>query len=343
MIVTTMLIFDAMSQICIFRNNLSAKQTAGLVRSAHKSGVEGVDDMKKIGKRCPRNAQRDIMRKIKKDITWPEPYMAQIPVKDRKNGKRSLAWFPFILVSQVLCHIMLAMGGGFKDILDFPVGSGLANRKAKWEREHRVPDNAPLAPIGIHGDGVPIQQRSSIYVISWNICSCGSSERNLVTCISKEDICDCGCGGRCSLDAMLEIFNWDLMGLYTGMKPSKRHDGSNWLPSDSSRKKSGPMNVRAGLFQCRGDWPWLKWLFGFKGWNSKDHVCWKCRANRSSIPYWDPKPSAKWRKNRVSVAEFIRLVRENGCDMSPLFSLPGFTLECICIDALHAMDLGFSQ
>ncbi len=146
------------------RNNLSAKQTAGLVRSAHKSGVEGVDDMKKIGKRCPRNAQRDIMRKIKKDITWPEPYMAQIPVKDRKNGKRSLAWFPFILVSQVLCHIMLAMGGGFKDILDFPVGSGLANRKAKWEREQRVPDNVPLAPIGIHGDGVPIQQRSSIYM-----------------------------------------------------------------------------------------------------------------------------------------------------------------------------------
>ena len=33
----------------------------------------------------------------------------------------------------------------------------------------------------------------------------------------------------------------------------------------------------------------------------------------------------------------------DGKTISPLFGCPGFTLECICIGALHAMDLGVSQ
>ena len=92
-----------------------------------------------------------------------------------------------------------------------------------------------------------------------------------------------------------------------------------------------------GLISCNAEG------IGLKGWTSNDHVCWRCRANKGNIPYWDPKPNAKWRKKRINATEFATLVRENGCDMSPLFSLPGFTLLHICIDSLHALDLGFAQ
>ena len=33
----------------------------------------------------------------------------------------------------------------------------------------------------------------------------------------------------------------------------------------------------------------------------------------------------------------------SGKEMSPLFEIPGFSLKLICIDVLHALDLGFTQ
>ena len=326
------------------RNKLSAKDTSKLVRSAHGSGSSGLSDMKTIGKKCPRNSQRDLMRKILKKIDMPPPYYADVPVKDRKNGIRKMVSFPFMLVHELLLRIILAFGMGFNDILQFPAGSGLHTMQNQWRKDHNIPTDAMVVPIGIHGDGVPLQRSMSMYCIAWNISSVAGSERNLFTCIEKQDLCDCGCGGRCALDAILGIFTWDMMSLYTGMHPTRRHDQTEWSATDKYRKsKQGPTGVRANLMQCRGDWPWLKWRFGFKGWTSNDHVCWRCRANKGNIPYWDPKPNAKWRKKRINAAEFARLVRENGCDMSPLFSLPGFTLLHICIDSLHALDLGFAQ
>ena len=284
------------------------------------------------------------MRKIKKGIKLPKPYYAEIPTKDRKTGKPSTAWFPFMLIYELLSHMMLSMAGAFKELVEFPLESGYAKIKEKWCRDHKMPADELVFPIGIHGDGVPIQTRGSIFVISWNICSIKKSERNYYTCISKDDLCPCGCGGRHSLDAIMEVFKWDMLNLYIGQRPKKRHDKKEWLPSDSDRKKeTAPLGMRAGLFQSRGDWPWFKWLFGFKGWKSKNHVCWKCKANNTNIPYWDPKPNAKWKKQRINPKEFANLVIENKSWMSPLFSIPGFSTTFICIDALNALDLGFSQ
>ena len=48
-------------------------------------------------------------------------------------------------------------------------------------------------------------------------------------------------------------------------------------------------------------------------------------------------------KRRLSQRDFANLIAENGFDMSPLFSIPGFDFYNICIDSLHAMDLGLTQ
>ena len=164
------------------------------------------------------------MRKIKKGIKWPKPYYAEIPTKDRKTGKPSTAWFPFMLIYELLSHMMLSMAGAFKELVEFPLESGYAKIKEKWCRDHKMPADELVFPIGIHGDGVPIQTRGSIFVISWNICSIKKSERNYYTCISKDDLCPCGCGGRHSLDAIMEVFKWDMLNLYIGQRPKKRHD-----------------------------------------------------------------------------------------------------------------------
>ena len=326
------------------KNKLSAKDTANLVRSAHKRGAEGLDAFKTIGKKQPKNAQRDLMRKFTRGSTLPKPYFANVPIKDRKTGDKAMVILPFLLVSELLVHIMFSFGTGFRDILEDPPGSGFANMKRQWRADNNIPADDLVASLGMHGDGVSLGKQGSINVISWNITSMEGGERNMFTAIEKRDLCDCGCFGRCTLDSIMEIFRWDLMALYTGLWHTERHDGSAWLDTDKDRKtKKGKMGIRGQLQQCRGDWPWFKWLFGFKGWQSNDQICWRCRANKSSIPYWHASKKAKWMKYRLSQRDFANLIVENGFAMSPLFSIPGFDFYNICIDSLHAMDLGFTQ
>ena len=279
--------------IMYLQNEVSGTKIAKLLRSAHKCGVDGVNDMADVGRLRPEHTRRDMDRKIAKLSNWPTEYYADVPVKDRKTGERIVVEFPFLLVHEVLLHIMLAIGNVFRDMCEPPAGSRLATIKTTWEKDHNIPGHDLLAMLGLHGDGVQFQTNASMNVISWNLCTVAGGERYVFTSVEKRDLCGCGCGGRCTLDAVLEVFKWCLLALYTGVFPNKRHDGTDWLPSDKGRKsKTGKMNIRAGLFQCRGDWPWFKWLFGFKGWQSTTNMCWRCLANKSSVPFWDAKPKA---------------------------------------------------
>ncbi len=137
---------------------------------------------------------------------------------------------------------------------------------------------------------------------------------------------------------------WDVLSLSKGDYPSERHDGRPWHPTEDKTRhgKSGQYDFRACLLQCRGDWQWFKALFGFKGWASAN-ICWRCRANRSDVPFTDPSPNALWRFHRIHTSEFNYLCELNGYDISPLFAIPFFTVENICIDVLHDCDLGFTQ
>ena len=48
-------------------------------------------------------------------------------------------------------------------------------------------------------------------------------------------------------------------------------------------------------------------------------------------------------KHQLSIAALLRLLQAQGVALSPWFSVPGFVADMICIDVLHAIDLGVSQ
>jgi len=132
--------------------------------------------------------------------------------------------------------------------------------KAKFARDHGIHEDGLLVPIGIHGDGVPFQKKSSLELISWNLCCIEGSERNLFGSIEKQDLCDCGCYGRHTLDAMLEIFVWSTQALLTGQFPNKRHDSTECggerrrqsrtlRPRLAFQRVSGPMPGRLAMVQ----------------------------------------------------------------------------------------------
>ena len=131
--------------------------------------------------------------------------------------------------------------------------------------------------------------------------------------------------------------------LVTGTWPTSRHDGSPWQVSDKYRRGfAGDMGVRSLLVQSRGDWAWLKEMFGFPSWASKQ-LCWLCEADKYEKPYTDFGMSAAWRSARRSPAHFVAHQRSQGVQRSPLFDCPGFSLNMVVIDMLHACDLGVAQ
>lgn len=130
------------------------------------------------------------------------------------------------------------------------------------------------------------------------------------------------------------------------LRQDARHDGSPWNASDKARKRrSGQaFGFRALLEQVRGDWAWMKQVFGFKGWRGKE-MCWMCRATSADGPlrYWNFGLSAKWRRMRHTTATFLAALRASGVELSVLFDFPGFHISMILVDVLHCCDLGCTQ
>ena len=122
-----------------------------------------------------------------------------------------------------------------------------------------------------------------------------------------------------------------------------RHDGSAWLKSDKGRESNkGSFGFFAGLMQLRGDWPFFKSVFGFAGWAGNE-VCWRCKANKSNLPYHDCSANAKWRKHRYTDASFRAAMAAAGVAASVIFGIPGFSMSKVAIDVLHAMDFWATQ
>ena len=112
--------------------------------------------------------------------------------------------------------------------------------------------------------------------------------------IDKTLLCRCGCHGRHTLNGMFQVFAWSITCLIEGIHPVAKHDGGAWLKSDKTRSSNSKKKFGFGgkLDQCRGDWMWLKGIFG--GWQS-ENVCWRCVANRHEMPFDDFSKNAKYK------------------------------------------------
>ena len=172
--------------------------------------------------------------------------------------------------------------------------------------------------VVFHGDWVPHKRRQSIQVFSWNVLHDPSFERFLFCTMGKEFMCRFGCNGRHSHDQIIAVLRWSLECLFRGSWPSNGHDGVACLPQDRERQDChGDFGVRAISAQARRDWAWYKEVFDFPSW-AIDQICWLCEANKSDKPHTDFRPSALWRRSRLSAAAFFNKQSSNDILPGPL-------------------------
>ena len=84
----------------------------------------------------------------------------------------------------------------------------------------------------------------------------------------------------------------------------------------------------------------FKGIFGFAGW-AGHNICWRWSATQDN--FRDFGENADWRFDRYSTIQFLTMSIANGVATSALFGIPGFDLDMIVVDVLHALDLGVSQ
>ena len=258
------------------------------------------------------------------------------------RGFLPLEPLPFLLPHEVFAHYMKSRP--LKDVrsdLDPCLSKLIEDYCHKLKLE-----SSTFVPLGLHADGVPHQKRKTIEVFHWNFLgeanTSPSLSRILATVVESSFACQCGCQGRHTLDAIMEVLCWSFTSIITGSFPKTRHDGSAFTSQEKQRSTLvGPLGAHGGILQVRGDWSYYKRLFSFPGWQSK-RICWRCAASRAgdACPYTVFGEEAAWRSQRYSAVDFWKEYHKQVKDPSPLFQLPGFSLDFIAIDILRALDLG---
>ena len=106
------------------------------------------------------------------------------------------------------------------------------------------------------------------------------------------------------------------------------------------------MRVGGSLVHIKGDWQWMKQAFGLHGWQGEGvrlRCCWKCGVGLRDHACYHADLQAPWRDTCIDMAGFWADMIQEGRYLSPLFSVPGFTVASFEIDWMHACDLGVLQ
>ena len=153
-------------------------------------------------------------------FTWP------IPIWDTVNLVQTMCDYPFLLPHELIEHIVRK--GGLAQLLvaqeEFPE---LFRNLGAACRSHALPPGATIA-VGIHGDGVPFTKKDSIEIISFNFLAMPTADRIPFTGISKKHLCHCGCKGKHTWHAILEVLKWSLLMCFVGRVSAYLPDGSAW-------------------------------------------------------------------------------------------------------------------
>ena len=334
------------------KNKLSAQDSVSLLQKARKVGLEFKNPVNKCqplsddeekpatgSTKRNTNAARTLRRSMLKTSTvWGHLYWAKIPCKNRSNKQVEEIDCPFLLPHEWVSDYMY-QAGAMEEAMPEP-GSVQSQELARMCKAWGCPEGS-MVPLGLHGDGVPVQGRmhqSTVNFFTVNLlCSeKHKAKRMPVCCIDYRYE-----AGPETMKAMSEVIRWSLSKLGEGVFPHERHDGQPFHESlDKARKKLAgvKMPAKATLIEMRSDWDWNSKYYSCPYPNQKIGMCWMCTAKPDT---WKAM-SKKEREERAWTEESWQenvLARER--TINPLFHLPGISVQhTLKPDWMHVVDEG---
>ncbi len=149
-------------------------------------------------------------------------------------------------------------------------------------------DARPVFPFAIYLDAIKFTRSvgvaradSVIGVTTYNLTT---NRRHLLYVVSKREQCRCGCGGHCSMYAILSHLQWGIEACTRGLIPDRRWDGSEWPIDSALRELAGqPMSARFILTQIKGDWLEFAQNLSLPSWATYHQPCFVCGCDRTTM------------------------------------------------------------
>jgi hypothetical protein len=145
---------------------------------------------------------------------------------------------------------------------------------------------------------------------------------------------------------LFDVVAWSFRHLLGGNAPDCRHDSSPWTTADTKdRMPNGTALPPAALLQVRGDWEYMAQAFRLRSFSST-HFCWMCNASLDSedpLCYKDFSEAAPHRATLITHEDYLEGCALEARQPSELFKCPGLLLDHLCVDSMHAGDLGTFQ
>ena len=201
-----------------------------------------------------KNASITLKRFMWKKKRWGHFYWCQIPMWSPKTKSISLEWLPFLLPHEWLTDYMYQKGA--KEEAMPEKGTCTSQRSAEATKAWKEPLDT-MIPVGLHGDGVPIQGMHQSTLDFWTLNLPASekwgSQRVSVCCLETKYN-----AGEETCQAICQVIARSLEKLGSGIFPSCRHDGSTFLlTSDKERMQWAGRVIHA----CQGSFdPNQIWL-----------------------------------------------------------------------------------
>lgn len=147
-------------------------------------------------------------------------------------------------------------------------------------------------PIGLFIDGVSYLKKAS-FIALWTFCLI-TGVRHVVWILKKDELCNCGCSGWCSLYKAFDYTQWALNCAARGVFPLRRHDNTPWPAGDARGLLAGKqMGYKFALIWLKADWGEFANSIGFHSWSSKHWPCYCCCAEQASIRSVEPSFSSE--------------------------------------------------
>ena len=268
-----------------------------------------------------------------------EPYVALIPMWDERANSQVMEHINVLPIHETLDAIVGVGDEHSWSSID-EAQTGFQHELENWAtRVVADVSSGNWFMLALWGDSGPYSKRDQVYLLTYRVLSGVHRTRLWIAAIAKRRICQCGCFGRCTFDALFEIVAWSMRALLVGKWPKTDHQGRPLRGAYRRRMAGSAFRFRAAVIAKCGDWAWHKQILGMRGWTGISR-CWGCAARFDDTDFT---LQAEWRNTCVSMAGFITSVLFGEQYVSKIFTVPGFSNSYIIPDWMHVCCLGILQ
>ena len=195
-----------------------------------------------------RSDARVVHTVLRKRSLLPKPYAAPVPLWDAENNCQVIRDIHVYPPHETLDA--LVRPGEEDDWASFDDSQQCFKADlSNWGDRVKLGVDAMVGRwlcLSFWGDAAPYTKRDSICLLTYRVLNGQHRRRVWVAALSKRQLCDCGCYGRCTFDALFDVMAWSMTCLLLAKWPEKDHLGRPFKPGDWRRGKANTkMRFRA--------------------------------------------------------------------------------------------------